>query len=495
MHPLLLGIDIGTSFAKAVLAAPDGRVLAQAQAAYPTRFLQPGWVEQEPEDWWQGAVAVTRQVLAAVEGSAGRVAGIGVSGQGCAVTLIDGGGRVLYPAIIWMDSRSERQCERLRGCCAADILARNGKSPAPYNADPVLMWLQDLLPGLIDVAHCSLTTTGYINLRLTGEAVANDSDASILFAFDLRRGDWSPELIRAFGLPPRLYPRVVSCQEVIGPLLPAAAAELGLPSGIPVVAGGEDTSSAGLALGAVRPGAAFLSLGTAGTLYAVEGQPRVHPHLLTFRHVLRGQYLIGGSMGAIGAALAWLRTALGDGDDYAALLDLAAQSSPGADNLIFLPYLNGELQPINDGHARGVFFGLSMSTGKPQLVRAVLEGAAFAIAHNLEIAEAAGGAIAEIRATGGPTRSPLWRQIIADVCNRPLHVVSSAGGAPLGNALLAGAGAGLIDDLPAVAERAVQVEARCEPDAGRHARYARLFEVYKGLHPHLKALYAQLARS
>jgi xylulokinase len=245
----------------------------------------------------------------------------------------------------------------------------------------------------------------------------------------------------------------------------------------------------------VRPGVAFLSLGTAGTLYVTAAQPRVHPQLLTFRHVLDGQFLIGGSMGAIGAALAWLRSALGAGDDYAALLALAAESGPGAGNLIFLPYLNGELQPINDGYARGVFFGLSMSTGKAQLVRAVLEGAAFAIAHNLEIAESAAGPIAEIRATGGPTRSSLWCQIIADVCNRPLRVLSGAGGAPLGNALLAGAGVGLIDDLAAVAERAAPAQQRFEPHAERHALYQRLFAIYKQLYPNLKELYAQLARS
>ena len=456
--------------------------------------MRPGAVEQEPEAWWQGAVAATREVLGRVEGGARRVAGIGVSGQGCAVTLVDAGGRVLHPAIIWMDTRSERQCERLRQCCATDILRINGKAPAPYNADPVLMWLQELLPGLIDAAHCSLTTTAYINLRLTGQMVANESDASILFAFDLARGEWSPALIDAFGLPARLYPPLAPCRQVIGGLLPAAAAELGLPSGIPVVAGGEDTSAAGLALGAVRPGMAFLSLGTAGTLYATEAQARVHPRLLAFRHVVEGQHLLGGSMGAIGAALAWLRGALDDGSDYAALLALAAQSHAGAGNLLFLPYLNGELQPINDGYARGAFLGLSMSTNKADLVRAVLEGAALAIAHNLELVEAAGGPIAEIRATGGPTRSPLWSQIIADVCGRPLRILAGEGGAPLGDALLAGAGVGLIDDLAAAAAGAALVQERVEPDAGRHAFYRRLFEVYKQLHPNLKELYAQLAR-
>jgi xylulokinase len=497
--PLLLGIDVGTSFVKAVLATPDGRVVAQAQAGYATNHPRPGWAEQDPHDWWRGVVSVTRQVLAVVGsgpwGTAHRaVAGIGVSGQGCAVTLIGGSGEALYPAIIWMDNRSEPQCERLRQECASQILHINGKSPAPYNADPVLMWLQEHAPGLIDAARCSLTTTGYVNFKLTGHTVTNASDASILFAYDLAHGRWSSSLLEAFGLPARLYPEVQPCRHVIGGLTPAAAADLGLAAGIPVIAGGEDTSSAGLALGAVRPGMAFLSLGTAGTLYATEARPLVHPQLLTFAHVLEHQYLVGGSMGAIGAALAWLRSALGEQEDHAALVDLAATANPGADNLIFLPYLNGELQPINDGYARGVFFGLGMHTGKAELVRAVLEGAAYAIAQNLEYAELLSGPILEVRATGGPTRSTLWCQIIADVCNRPLSVLVGEGGAPLGNALLAGSGVGLIGDIAAAAENAAGARKHYAPDAGRHELYGRLFSVYKQLYPNLKDLYVELAR-
>jgi xylulokinase len=356
------------------------------------------------------------------------------------------------------------------------------------------MWLQEHLPGLVNVARCSLTTTGYVNYKLTGRVVTNASDASILFAYDLAHGGWSTSLLEAFGLPSHLYPEVQPCSKVIGGLTPTAAAELGLPAGIPVVAGGEDTSSAGLALGAVRPGMAFLSLGTAGTLYTTEPRPLVHPQLLTFEHVLERQFLVGGSMGAIGAALAWLRTALGDNDDYAALIELAAAANPGAGSLIFLPYLNGELQPINDGYARGVFFGMSMNTGKAELVRAVLEGTAFAIAHNLEYAELLGAPILEMRATGGPTRSALWCQIIADVCNRPLSVLADEGGAPLGNALLAGTGVGLIENITAAAELVSHVRRRHEPDTGRHDAYRRLLSIYKQLYPNLKELYVELAR-
>jgi xylulokinase len=489
MDTFLLGIDVGTSFVKAALVTPTGRTVAQAQAAYPLHHPRPGWAEQDPEDWWQGVVAVTRQVTAA---AAGTVAAIGVSGQGCAVTLVDDAGAPLHPAIIWMDSRSEPQCERLRQCCATDILQLNGKSPAPYNADPVLMWLHEHLPSVVSRARCSLTTTGYINLRLTGTSVLNASDASILFAFDLAAGDWSPALIRQFGLPAHLYPPVAPCAQVIGELRPAAAIELGLPPGIPVVAGGEDTSSAGLASGAATSGTAFLSLGTAGTLYVVEARPLVHPNLLTFLHVLPGQYLVGGSMAAIGAGLAWCRRVLGAELDYPTLTTLAAASPPGAGQVIFLPYLSGELQPINDGHARGVFFGLSMSTERPQLIRAVMEGAAYAIAHNLEFAEELGAPVAELRATGGPTRSGLWCQIIADVCGRPLRILADGAGAPIGNALLAGAGVGLIGDLPALAVAAARTRRTYEPDPAQHESYRRLFGIYKQLYPRLKDLYREL---
>ncbi|HZQ10095.1 MAG TPA: xylulokinase [Anaerolineae bacterium] len=491
MQQLLLGIDVGTSHVKAALVTLQGQVVAQAQTQYSTQYPRAGWAEQNPEDWWAGVVQATRAVLAESPGS---VAGIGVSGQGCAVTLINAQGAVIRPAIIWLDTRSEPQCERLRQCCSEKILRRNGKSPAPYNADPVLMWLQEHEPDSITAARCSLTTTGYINFRLTGAPVENLSDASILFAFDLAQGCWSEELIESFGLPARLYPSLAPCNRVIGTLGKTPATELGLAPGIPVVAGGEDTSSAGLASGAVQPGQVFLSLGTAGTLYATVAEPLVHAQLLTFLHVLPKQWLIGGSMSSVGSALAWCRQLLAERMDFDELTALAAQSEPGANRLLFLPYLSGELQPINDGYARGVFFGLSLNTGLPEFVRAVMEGSAFAIAHNLSIVEALGSLIQELRAVGGPTRSPLWCQIIADVTGRPLSVLANDVGAPLGNALLAAAGTGLIDDPAEIAARSAQVARVFEPDESKHQYYQKLFAIYQELYPQLKAQFAKLNR-
>ena len=490
MIELLLGIDVGTSNVKAVLATPDGTVMAQAAAALPIHHLRPGWVEQDPADWWRGVIAVTRAVIERAQADPAYVAGIGVSGQGCAVTLIDQTGDVVRPAIIGMDSRSEPQCAQLRAACGDAILRLNGKQPAPYNADPVLLWLQQHEPESIKRAQTSLTTTGYITYKLTDEQVLNVSDASILFAFDLHTGHWSDELIDAFGLPRRLYPRVAPCSEVVGGLTAAAAELLGLRSGIPVVAGGEDTSSAGLAMGVVRPGQALLSLGTAGTVYVVPDDLIVHPDLLTFEHVLPDRLLFGGSMVAAGAALHWCRDLLGSDCSFDELTALAAEVGPGSDGVIFLPYLSGELQPINDGNARGVFFGLSMSTTRAQSVRAVLEGTAYAIAHNLRVAQETGARIDELRAVGGPTRSALWCQIIADVTGRSVAVMDDAAGAPLGNALLAAVGAGVIADAGIVASRAARLERSYAPREAEHAHYQQMFALYQQLYPALKAQFA-----
>lgn len=493
MTELLLGIDIGTTNVKAVLTTPEGWIIAQAQTQYLTHHPRPGWVEQEPEDWWQCAVEATRKVLADAPARPEQVVAIGVSGQGCAVTLVDDRGQAVRPAIIWMDTRSERQCERLRSCCQTEILRRNGKQPAPYNADPVLLWLQQHEPDSIAAASTSLTTTGYVNFRLTGEAVENLSDASILFAFDLDKGDWSEDLIDSFGLPRKLYPRVAPSSEVIGTLTPEAAADLGLKPGVPVIAGGEDTSSSGLAIGVTEPGQAFLSLGTAGTIYVVEGMPIVHPQLLAFLHVLPQQTLLGGSIAAVGAGLDWIRKLFGAEFDYLQLSEMARQSPPGAEGVIFLPYLSGELQPINDGNARGVFFGLSMSTTPSHMVRAVMEGAAFAIAHNIAVTREAGAAITELRAVGGPTRSDLWCRIIANITDHPLTVLADNVGAPLGNALLAGSGIGLIADPAVTAGKIARVTNHYEPNPELRDRYRQLFSIYRQLYPQLKEQFAALA--
>jgi xylulokinase len=491
VKPLILGIDVGTTNVKAILATPDGDVIVQATQSYTLSGPQPGWVEQNPDDWWQATAQVAARVVDAASASPDQVKAIGLSGQGCAATLIDDGGNPIRPAIIWMDARSQAQCEMLLARCGDDILRLNGKQPAPYNFDPKLIWLQEHEPEAIARARCCLTTTGYVNLKLTGEAVLNVSDASIPFAFDQAGCTWSEALIEAFGVPRHLYPRVARCQEIIGGLTPQAAQAMNLKVGTPVIAGGEDTSAAGLSVGVAQPGQAMLSLGTGGSIYIAQDKPLAHPQLLTFAHVLEGQWFVGGTIVAFGASLAWCKDLLGF-DDFDRLIALASTSEPGAGGLLFLPYLSGELQPVNDGNARGVFFGLSLNTGQPQLIRAVMEGVAFAVAHNIQVAQEVGAVVSGLRAVGGPTRSALWCQIIADITGQPLSVLRDNPGAPLGNVFLAAAGVGLIPDAGQAASRAAQIDCVYTPDDRHRERYRQLFGVYHTLYPTLKESFAAL---
>ncbi len=494
MDQLLLGIDVGTTNTKALLATPDGKVIAQAtQGGYPLLTPRPGWVEQNPEDWWEATAQAAALAMRQANAKPDQIAAIGLSGQGCAATLIDEQGKVIRPGIIWMDARSETECQELRERCGDKVLRINGKLPAPYDMDPKLIWLQRHEPEAIARARCCLTTVGYVNFRLTGETVLNVSDASIPFAFDQQACDWSEELIAAFGIPRKLYPRVAPCQEIIGALTPQAAEAMGLKPGIPVIAGGEDTSSAGLSVGVSKPGQAMLSLGTGGSIYIATNKPLSHPQLLIFAHVLERQWFAGGTIVAFGASLAWCRDLLGH-TDYNHMTAAAAESEPGANGLLFLPYLSGELQPINDGNARGVFFGLSLNTRQPQLIRSVLEGVAFSMAHNILVAEEVGARISELRGVGGPTRSPLWCQIIADVTNQPLTVLKDNPGAPLADVFLAAAAVGLIPDAGVAAARAAQVDRTYAPNPANREVYDRLFAIYRQLYPCLKGQFAAAAR-
>ena len=493
MNSLLLGIDVGTTNAKALLATPEGTPVAEATAPIPLLTPRPGWVEQNAEDWWNAVVQAAAQAIRQARPRVGQIAAIGVSGQGCAATPIDGSGRALRPGIIWMDARSEAESQTMREAAAERIFQINGKTPAPYNFDPKLIWLQAHEPDVIERARYALTTTGYVNFRLTGRPVMNVSDASIPFGFDQARWDWSDELIAAFGIPRRLYPPVAACQEIIGTLTAEAAAAFGLEAGIPVIAGGEDTSAAGLSVGVSRPGQAMLSLGTGAGVYVAMSRPDSHPQLLLMGHVLADQWLLGGTIVAFGASLAWCRDLLGCGS-YDEMTALAAESAPGARGLIFLPYLSGELQPINDGNARGMFIGLSLNTRRAEMIRAVMEGTAMALAHNLRLAEQVGATVSELRAVGGPTRSPLWCQILADVANHPVLVLKNNRGAPLGDIFLAAAAVGLIPDAGKAAEHAAQVEKVYAPNPEHRRVYDDLFAVYQEIYPSLRPQIAVLAR-
>ncbi|MGC2401569.1 MAG: FGGY family carbohydrate kinase [Acidobacteriaceae bacterium] len=489
---LVLGIDVGTSTTKVVLADPYGLVFLQKSASYELSSPLPGYAEQDPADWWGAVCSLTQELFKEHAEMRERIAAVGVSGQGAGAVVIDGSGDILRPAILSLDRRSALDAEHLQSSCGSRVVEISGKLPASYNLELKLRWIKNYEPDIWARTWKVLTATSFITYRLTGNPVMNHSDGGISLAYDLSGRQWSSELLSLMELPRSVYCELAECDAIIGQITELAAQATGIPKGVPVVAGGEDTSSAGLAMGVFAPGTGQLSLGTSNTVFLHVNFPITHAKLLAFPHVLPNRTLIGGSMSSGGLAVQWIAGIVSGGSSQADSLNQAtheaAKLPAGTEGLIFLPYLAGELHPLNDGFARGVFFGLNAEMGRAHLFRAVLEANALAIEHNLSVARTVGAAAQTLIAVGGPTRNALLCQIIADVTGLTLQVMNEHAGAALGSAILAAQGVNL-SSLESMQAAHAKPGKLYSPSAERHSLYQKVFTTYTALYPRLKDLF------
>ena len=476
---MLLGLDLGTGSVKAVLLGEDDDPLGEGSASYPILSPQPGWAESSPDDWWRAVVEATK---AAVGQRGARVAALGLSGQMHGVVLADDRGGPLRPAVLWADTRSSELLAAYRGL-DEDARRRLGNPPAVGMAGPSLLWLREHEPGVYASARWALQAKDWLRLRLTGEVAAEPSDASATLLYDLESDDWAYPVVEALGLRPDLLAPLVASAAVAGTLAREAAGDLGLRAGLPVAAGAADTAAAMLGGGLSRPGSVQLTVGTGGQIVAPRSSPEPDPSGRT--HLYRAAAPnLWYSMAAIqnaGLALEWARKTLGA--SWGEVYEEAFAVPPGAGGVLFLPYLSGERTPRFDPGARGAWVGLGLDHGRGHLLRAALEGVAFALREGLEALEDAGTPIPELRLAGGGTASDPWRRLLADALGRPLRPlpealasVASARGA----ALLAGLAAGLYEDTLALA-----------PDPGRaiwpgEAVYEAAYARYRELYPRLR---------
>ncbi|HLI06287.1 MAG TPA: xylulokinase [Ktedonobacteraceae bacterium] len=504
----LLGIDLGTTGVKAALfAADDGRTLASAFVDYPLYHPHPGWAEQNPAEWWSATASAIRTCLAggAQEGvQASDVRGVGLSGQMHGVVLLDEQGQVLRPSIIWADQRSEAQSRWITGRVGAARLIELVSNPAlPGFSSPKLQWIRDHEPEIFARARTMVLPKDYIRYRLTGSMAMEISDAAGTDLLDVKHGVWSREVLEALELNPTLLPPIVESAAVAGTITEEVAALTGLAAGTPVAGGGADNACGAVGNGVVRPGLALVSIGTSGVVLAYAGSPQVDtsgpvPRVHTFNHAVPGAwYLMGVTQGA-GLSLRWVRDNIGlpesalqrwtEIDAYELLSTEAALVPPGSEGLIFLPYLQGERTPHLDAYARGGWIGLTASHTRRNLVRSVLEGVAFSLKDCFTIIEEQGLELEQMRATGGGAKSPLWRQIIADVLGVELVTTNATEGPAFGAALLAGVASGVYSSVPQACEQTVRVVERIEPQPQYKQVYEQTYEAYRALYPALKPI-------
>ena len=484
----VLGIDVSTTATKAVLVDERGTVVAVGSAEYGYDVPRPLWSEQDPAAWWEGAVTAIRSSLASADVAGADVAAVGLTGQMHGLTLLDDRNAVLRPAILWNDQRTAAECDAIREAVGRErLIAISGNDALTGFTAPKLVWVREHEPEVWRrIAHV-LLPKDYVRLRLAGVHAVDVADGAGTLLFDLAGRTWSRELVDALGIDAEWLPPVVEGPAVTGAVTPAAADATGLRAGTPVVAGGGDQAANGVGVGAVEPGETALSLGTSGVVFSPTAEPIVEPNgrVHAFCHAVPGRWHLMSVMLSAAGSFRWFRDTLAPGVDYGALADEAATAPAGSDGLLFLPYLTGERSPHPDPLARGAFVGLTVGHERRHLARAVMEGVAFGLRDGLDLMTAAGmPAPTRIRASGGGTASPLWRQILADVLDAEIDTVATTEGAAYGAAVLAATGAGWFTSVPEATGSWITTEVAASPGPDS-ATYRDAHGRYRGLYPAL----------
>jgi xylulokinase len=491
---LFLGIDVGTSGVKAVLVDGDQRLVDQATAPLDVSRPRPRWSEQVPDAWWRAVCAAMAELKSRRGRELGGVRGIGLSGQMHGATLLDGSDRVLRPAILWNDGRSAEQCAELERR-EPRLREITGNLAMPGFTAPKLLWVARHEPEIFARVARVLLPKDYVRLRMTGVHASDLSDSAGTLWLDVGARTWSPAMIEATGLPLSAMPELFEGSAATGTLLPAVAAEWGVPRDAVVAAGGGDNAAGAVGVGAVEPGSALMSLGTSGVIFVAGDRFRPNPDeaVHAFCHALPERWHQMSVILSAASCLTWVARATGAGDESTALAEAEAAGN-GALAPIFLPYLSGERTPHNDPAAMGVFFGLTHGTGRGDLVRAVLEGVAFAFADALRALERGGSRIDRISVIGGGSRSDLWGGILAAALDRSLIYRSGGdlgpafGAARLGRLAATGEAPGQVCSAP-------PVDHEIAPDPDLAGRQKERLERYRRLYRTLRPVFSDAFRT
>lgn len=481
-----LGLDVSTTATKAVIVNEIGAVIGAAAHEYDFESPQPLWTEQDPALFWEGTRRSVHEAAAAARIDPRDIAAVGLTGQMHGLVLLDGQGEVLRPCILWNDQRTGAQCDAIRERLGFErLLELTGNDALTGFTAPKILWVQEEEPEIWERARHILLPKDYVRFRMSGEFATDLADASGMLLLDIRRRQWSAEMLEALNVPAAYMPRAVEGTDMSARLSETAAAELGLRPGLPIAGGGGDQAAQAVGVGAVSEGLAAITVGTSGVVFASLTRPRVEPQgrLHAFCHAVPGRWHFMGVMLSAAGSLRWFRDTFAPGMDFGQLTDAADSVPAGCEGLTFLPYLTGERTPHPDPLARGAFVGLTVRHELPHLTRAVLEGVACGLKDGYDLMLAAGlPELRQVRISGGGAQSPVWRQILADTLGRELVTVEEGEGAAFGAALLGGVAGDMWTDADSITAQAVEETGSVAPDpagveaaAAVHARYRDLY--------------------
>jgi xylulokinase len=488
-----LGVDIGTGGTRALLVDESGQVCHAHTAPHEEmRMERPLWAEQRPENWWDAAQLAIRGVLTSANVTGKQIRGVGLSGQMHGMVILDASHRVIRPALIWCDQRSQPQVDWINNTAGKEMVLKCTANPVLTGFTlPKLLWVRDNEPQYFERVKNLLLPKDYVRFQLTDEFASDVSDASGTALFDVVQRRWSVGLVDKLKLDRGILPTVYESSEITGQISTQAARDTGLEPGTPVVAGGGDQASSAVGNGIVIPGVVSCTLGTSGVVFAHSDQPHYDPagRVHTFCHAVKGAWHVMGVTQGAGLSLQWFRNQLAPSSDYDTLTAEAATTQAGSQGLYWLPYLMGERTPHLDAMARGGWIGLTAKHTRADLIRSLLEGVSYSQKDCLDIIEGMSIPIESVRVSGGGARSEFWRQMLADVFAKRIVSLASQEGSAYGAALLAMVGTGAYSTVPEICKAVIHEVASIEPHPNESGIYAAGHRVYQSLYPALQTFY------
>ena len=490
--PMYIGVDLGTSAVKLLLMDERGKILNTVSREYPLEFPHPGWSQQNPEDWKKAVFEGIPELLTGFDGKT--VRGIGCGGQMHGLVILDSKDKVIRPAILWNDGRTARQVDYLNNVVGRETLSqRTGNIAFAGFTAPKVLWVWEEEPENFNRIAKLMLPKDYINYILTGVHSCDYSDASGMLLLDVEHKRWSQEMLALCGLTENQMPRLFESYEPIGVVKPEVAAQLGLPEGVVVAAGAGDNAAAAVGTGVVGDGGCNISLGTSGTVFISSSRFGVDSTngLHAFAHADGGYHLMGCMLSAA-SCNKWLMEEIYGTCDYAAEQATVTEDKLGRNHVYFLPYLMGERSPINDTNARGTFIGMTMDTTRANLTQAVLEGVAFAIRDSVEVAKSLGISVNSSMICGGGAKSKLWKKIMANVLNIPLHSPASEQGPGMGGAMLAMVACGEYESVQEACKAMVRIASTVKPEPELATLYEARYQQFRKIYPACKNLFPEL---